>query len=184
MKPHWAYIEATDKNELATLERLVQSAKGNIFVDIGCFVGGFTAVMAREAKKRGGKVYSIDIFKNTHEPLDFWKEHLDYNVRNIFEDNMKEIGVMDCIEVIEGLSWEASARFESESVDFIFVDADHHYSSVVKDLLNWTPKLKPGGIICGHDYNLNAPIIEQRDVQRAVDELFNNVKVENRIWSI
>ena len=99
MKPHWAYIEATDKNELATLERLVQSAKGNIFVDIGCFVGGFTAVMAREAKKRGGKVYSIDIFKNTHEPLDFWKEHLDYNVRNIFEDNMKDLMMAESFKI-------------------------------------------------------------------------------------
>ncbi len=35
--------------------------------------------------------------------------------------------------------------------DFIFIDADHRYDCVIRDLRGFLPKLKPGGIICGDD---------------------------------
>jgi len=40
----------------------------------------------------------------------------------------------------------------SDSLDFIYVDARHDYCGVKEDLINWWPKLKKHGIMCGHDY--------------------------------
>lgn len=36
--------------------------------------------------------------------------------------------------------------------DCIYIDSDHTYEGVKKDLEDWMPKLKEGGVICGHDY--------------------------------
>ena len=42
--------------------------------------------------------------------------------------------------------------FEDESLDFIYIDANHAYDFVVEDINLWFPKLKKGGIFSGHDY--------------------------------
>jgi predicted O-methyltransferase YrrM len=47
---------------------------------------------------------------------------------------------------------EAYKLFEDESIDFLFIDADHSFEAVKKDLKLWYPKVKTGGIIAGHDY--------------------------------
>ena len=39
--------------------------------------------------------------------------------------------------------------------DFVYVDARHDYKGVLQDLQLWWPKLKPGGVLGGHDYVTN-----------------------------
>jgi hypothetical protein len=46
----------------------------------------------------------------------------------------------------------ASDFFCEESLDFIYIDADHKIDSVAADLKYWYPKLKVGGVFCGDDY--------------------------------
>lgn len=38
------------------------------------------------------------------------------------------------------------------SYDVVFIDGDHAYDKVVADILAWRPTLKPGGLLCGHDF--------------------------------
>ncbi|HET6499031.1 MAG TPA: class I SAM-dependent methyltransferase [Coriobacteriia bacterium] len=38
------------------------------------------------------------------------------------------------------------------SLDFAFLDGDHSYDGVTRDLRAWAPKVRPGGLLCGHDY--------------------------------
>jgi len=56
------------------------------------------------------------------------------------------------VKFVQGHSDACAGQFADESVDLIFVDADHSQSGVLKDLAAWEPKIKPGGIIAGHDY--------------------------------
>jgi len=57
-------------------------------------------------------------------------------------------------------------KVNNESLDFIFIDADHSYEGCLNDLKAWCPKVKPKGIICGHDYE--TPRYPQWGVKRAI----------------
>lgn len=56
--------------------------------------------------------------------------------------------------LIRGVSPDIAARFPNGSLDFIYIDAKHDYSSVLADLLAFWPKLPPGGILAGHDFQV------------------------------
>lgn len=55
-------------------------------------------------------------------------------------------------KVIRGLSVEAARQVQPQSLDFVYLDADHSYKGVTEDLKAWFPKVRPGGAIGGHDY--------------------------------
>lgn len=48
---------------------------------------------------------------------------------------------------------EASHKIEDESLDFIYIDAIHDFDNICLDLIHWTPKVKVGGLIAGHDFS-------------------------------
>lgn len=60
--------------------------------------------------------------------------------------------------------------------DFIFIDADHSYEQVYKDIVGCRELLSPNGIISGHDYG------SWEGVARAVHELLPEFKTHNSIW--
>ena len=55
-------------------------------------------------------------------------------------------------QIIREFSHEAVDRFSEESLDFIFIDGNHKFESVLQDVKIWWPKLKSGGVLAGHDY--------------------------------
>lgn len=55
-------------------------------------------------------------------------------------------------EIIRATSLEASLWVEQESLDFVFIDGSHVFNEVMLDILLWTPKVRYGGIVAGHDY--------------------------------
>eukprot|EP01033_Poteriospumella_lacustris_P013357 gene13357-9563_t len=58
--------------------------------------------------------------------------------------------------VIAQPSIQAAQMVAHASVDVVYIDAMHHYTAVWADLLSWWPKVKPCGILAGHDYLLSA----------------------------
>ena len=72
--------------------------------------------------------------------------------------------------ILRQTSREAAGRFAEGQLDFVFIDAQHHYEAVQDDLVAWHPKIRPGGILCGHDY-LDGTVNGCRyGVRRAVQE--------------
>ena len=69
-------------------------------------------------------------------------------------------------------SLQAATMYDAASLDFVFLDADHSYEGVSADIAAWTPKVKRGGIIAGHDFCHYFP-----GVIRAVLERFPQVNV-------
>ncbi len=49
-------------------------------------------------------------------------------------------------------SLDAVSEFADESLDFVYVDANHSYQGALEDMLAWFPKIRPGGLFAGHDY--------------------------------
>ena len=68
------------------------------------------------------------------------------------------------VRFIQALSAEAAPQVPDESLDLCYIDGDHRYQFVVDDIRLWTPKIKPGGLLCGHDYKIsrfpNAPLYQ------------------------
>ena len=81
------------------------------------------------------------------------------------------------LQILRGVSWEMANLVPDESLDFIFIDADHGYENVKKDIIAWVPKVKKGGLICGHDINISG-------VYQAVQELIIDSKAAGTdvIW--
>lgn len=55
-------------------------------------------------------------------------------------------------EIIRATSLFASVDPKIPMLDAVYIDADHSYKAVLSDLVAWSKKLKPGGLIMGHDY--------------------------------
>ena len=100
----------------------------------------------------GKKLYSIDPWER--------QEHY-RDIANV-SDNEHELRYNESIqrlskhggrsEVIRDYSINAVKRFEDNSLDFVYLDARHAYEYVKEDIQLWLPKVKPGGILAGHDY--------------------------------
>lgn len=72
--------------------------------------------------------------------------------------------------VFRARSLDIGAMWQPASLDFVFIDGDHSYQGCAQDISRWREIVRPGGIVCGHDYdNINYPAF---GVKRAVDEAF------------
>jgi hypothetical protein len=69
-------------------------------------------------------------------------------------------------------SVEAAGKAEDHSFDFVYIDARHDYDSVKEDLEAWCSKVRPGGILAGHDYVDGDLPQGEFYVKSAVDEFF------------
>lgn len=80
-------------------------------------------------------------------------------------------------KLIRDFTNNACKQFANNSIDFVFIDASHDYSHVLEDIDLWTPKVKVGGLISGHDLNL-------KEVRKAVSERNNifNEGPDNTWW--
>ena len=54
--------------------------------------------------------------------------------------------------IIRKPSLAAAQEFEDRSLDFAYIDGDHRFDAVMTDIIFWTPKVRKGGIVAGHDY--------------------------------
>ena len=70
-------------------------------------------------------------------------------------------------KILRGSSMNIVKTVLSESLDFVFIDADHSYQSVKNDIQEWSKKVRHGGIVSGHDYLLGRQTVQ---VIQAVDE--------------
>ncbi len=144
-----------------------------VFVELGCFFGASTIFLGQEIKRQKKNITIHAIDRWTDETWDARGP----GVEEAFRENIKDAGIEDIVNVIKDDSVNASMAFGGRSVDFVFVDADHDYEAVKKDVLNWMTKLKHGGWIAGHDY--------QYDVQSVVDMLFKNrVEQYHTCWLV
>lgn len=87
------------------------------------------------------------------------------------------------IHIIRDFSNKAHTNIENESLDFCFIDGNHTYDYVMDDLVNYFPKIAPGGIIAGDDYFMRhidndvyktGAGCEEKMVYEAVDEFVTN----------
>eukprot|EP00928_Gymnodinium_smaydae_P014124 TRINITY_DN15117_c0_g1_i1.p1 TRINITY_DN15117_c0_g1~~TRINITY_DN15117_c0_g1_i1.p1 ORF type:complete len:324 (+),score=39.94 TRINITY_DN15117_c0_g1_i1:538-1509(+) len=57
--------------------------------------------------------------------------------------------------LIHDFSLSAAREINDRSADLIFVDGDHRKDAVLNDLMTWERKVRPTGILAGHDYSMS-----------------------------
>lgn len=60
-------------------------------------------------------------------------------------------------EIIKGFSVDVARSLPDASLDFVYIDGHHSFQAVTNDIAEWTPKIRKGGILSGHDYVIFAP---------------------------
>ncbi len=76
-------------------------------------------------------------------------------------------------------SVDAARDIKDGSLDLVFLDGDHSYPGIKRDIAAWLPKVKSGGWLGGHDYlNHGDPRFDFTGVARAVGEFSRNFGVE------
>jgi hypothetical protein len=58
----------------------------------------------------------------------------------------------DRVGYIRMYSMDAVKEFNDESLDFVYIDANHDFINVAQDVFYWSKKVRKGGIIAGHDF--------------------------------
>lgn len=135
---------------------------GSRFVEVGVYEGKSFCFLLVEAFNSGKefKIAAIDSFT-------FHDEHVNKNILDVFIENTNKVEYK--FDTIIGQSDLSASLFEDGSLDFVFIDADHVAPAVRADIRAWLPKMKPGGIIAGHDYCEAHP-----GVHEVVDEIFGD----------
>lgn len=193
--------EQFNEQDAVTLERLIRdhSNPNMIVFELGSYTGKSAMTMLPYIRQMKGRLYCVDWFKgNPGVTAEITTSYQNHNIFEIFMNNIKESGYEDCVTVLVGTSRDVARIVAQESADFIFIDADHRYSNVKSDIVAWYQKLKPGGLICGHDFDKHVRdcdydrVLEKCEedfvdgchygVTRAVCEEFSYVQWEGRIW--
>lgn len=129
------------------------SPNGSHFVEVGVWKGKSAAYMGVEIVNSGKEIRfdcidpfvpvgdEMPEFKITHEEL-----------KNTFINNMKPLE--GYYNLITTGSPKCAEMYQDKSINFVFIDGDHSYDAVVKDINAWMPKIKKGGILSGHDYEI------------------------------
>lgn len=142
-----------DKGDIEVLETLVKEQISKVgfevkIADVGCWTGKSTISFALASPQ--STIVAIDWFKGSDgTPLSSAADGTD--VKDVLKANLRYFDVFNRVNILEDQSVEASMKFPDNHFDIVFLDADHRYLNVLADLKAWWPKVKPGGIFCGHD---------------------------------
>ncbi len=159
-------------------EAAAELPEGARVVELGCWKGRSTlAIGGGLIRTPGVQLFCVDHFTGAPNqqagaspttPIE--------NGEAIYQEFLRNTEPIELIRVVLRMtSQNAAAKFENESLDWVFIDASHDYHSVLTDLQTWLPRLRPGGLISGHDYH-------DSSVKRAVRKMCGQVEVWDSIW--
>ena len=149
------------------------------FVEVGTFLGRSMGAMnqflsdysneVHGVKAHDVELHAVDTFSGGTDGVHNKMEQLYLNVHGgnlekTFRANMAALKVPVIVHAKPSV--EAAKDFADASCDVIFIDGDHSEPAVKADIISWLPKVKPGGVLCGHD-------IDEPGVANAVNACFD-----------
>lgn len=149
--PSYVPTPPPSKKGFGTRREMIQKLvpKHGTYAEVGVFKGEFTLFLQESLKPK--KLYAIDLFEGVtgsgdHDGNNFSECQL--------EDTRRMLDAQG-IFTIQGDSAEMIRHLTDNSLDMIYIDANHSFDAVTKDLEACFKKVKHGGWIMGHDYGMN-----------------------------
>lgn len=145
----------------------------DLIVEFGSFHGRSTRALADNTE---GAVWAVDPWNGDYktEEGDVMQQ-VDTYCMPYFKKNLADHIAAKRVFPVRAFSYKFELPFK---VDMVFIDGDHRYETVKKDIKRALSLLKPGGIISGHDYDHPT----WPGVKKAVHELLGVVNLEETIW--
>ena len=136
-------IPNTNREDLA---KLFSELGFKVGAEVGVEQGVYSETLCKN--NLDGKLFAVDAWTSYSGYMDHKsQEKLD----RFYEISKDRLSKYNC-EIIKGFSVEVAETFEDNSLDHLYLDANHGFEFFVKDLFAWSKKVRPGGIIAGHDY--------------------------------
>lgn len=136
-------LPALGRNDLAYLFHRFGFMSG---AEIGVERGLYSEVLCRA--NPGMKLYAVDpwlAYKG-------YREHVSQaKMDELYEDAVDRLAQYNCW-ILREQSVQAAELVKDGSLDFVYIDGNHSFLHVTQDLAAWSPKVRAGGIIAGHDY--------------------------------
>lgn len=149
-----------------------QAKQRKLIVEFGSLHGRSTRALADNTS---GKIWAVDPWAGDYYSEDGTDIKINTYVMPYFCWNLMDHINSGRVIPVRKFSYSFSLPHK---VDMVFIDGDHRYETVVKDIHKAHELLNDGGLICGHDYNHPLWL----GVKKAVDELVGQVEVEETIW--
>ena len=167
----FGHAEPRDPRDFV-LRKIPRSA---VCAEIGVYKGDFSERILALARPQ--RLHLIDPWTfesgDTYERALYGRAHaksqseLDAVLGSVKERFEQEIRV-GTVVIHRERSAQAAAHFADEYFDWLYIDGNHLYEFVMRDLEQYWPKVKPRGFIAGDDYGVQG--WWQDGVTRAVDE--------------
>lgn len=128
---------------------------GMIGFDTGCYTGWTASCVWSVFAANGGHFYCVDWFKGgvNSQIADYqWGQFPAGTVLLQLLKNIEIADALNYVSVVIGTSWEPAALLPDRSIDYVYIGGDHRYSGIKRDILAWLPKVRSGGVICGHAF--------------------------------
>lgn len=138
-------------------------------VEVGVQAGLYSEVILRQWM--GRRLFSVDPWRE-------WPKDSYQDPANVAQQRQEQLYLeakqrlepfKERSVILRKTSKEAAGDFADRSLDFVYLDAQHHFDAVREDLNLWFPKIKPGGILCGDDYRDFGDIRKGCGVKTAVN---------------
>lgn len=108
-------------------------------------------------------IYSEKLLKNNPDltlySIDPWKAYKEYtdntnqdDIDKLYAETQARLAPYKNSKIIRKFSLDALNDFADNSLDFVYIDGNHNFQSVANDICEWLKKVRPGGIISGHDF--------------------------------
>lgn len=184
-------LPASDLRARAILSRL-EGVSAPKVAEIGVFAGDLSKRLL--GQRNDLHLTMIDSWSDTHSEA--FKDTADFhaNLSRKDQDDFYNLAkavtsfAQERATIIRKPSQEAANDIEDNFLDLVFIDADHSYEGCKSDIEAYYDKVKPGGIISGHDY-ANDDWRFGPMVKRAVDEFVSSKSLalelgENYCWFV
>lgn len=146
--------------------------EGVMVAEIGVWLGTTTLIIAESVLRYHGTIFCVDHWRGSDGTATAnWARGKD--IYAMFKQRMIEKNIWNIIQPMIMESVVAASKFEDKSLDLVFIDGDHRYDFVKQDILRWLPKIRDGGILCGHDSEYHYSSLLEK-TKESIDRDCNN----------
>jgi len=162
-------IPNAGRDDLARLFGQLGFTRG---AEIGIEQGVYSEVLCRA--NPGVKLYCVDAW----QAYKGYRDHVSQEKLEGFYETTQQRLAPYAVEFIRAFSMDAVKQFEDRSLDFVYIDANHELPFVMFDLIEWSKKVRPGGIVAGHDYYQSTRQDTKNHVVYAVDAYVRSYRIK------